>query len=305
MSKKVEIVEVGPRDGLQNEKTIVSTEDKVSFIRRAVDAGVKRIEIASFVHPKLVPQMADAEAVVEQLGEINGVTRVGLTLNKRGAFRALDCGIDQLGAVCVATDSFGLKNQNADSAQTVMTANEIVRLGHAEGRSAQVTISTAFGCPFEGEVSETRVLEIVRKLLESEPTEIALADTIGVAVPNQVFSLVQKASEIAGEVPIRVHFHNTRNTAIANVWAAVEAGANVIDASIGGIGGCPFAPNATGNVATEDVIYMLSRSGVNHGLSFETLVDTAKWLEGVLDKKVPSMLAAAGDFPVSERSLGR
>ena len=297
MSKTVEIVEVGPRDGLQNEKMIVSTEDKVAFIRKAIAAGVKRIEIASFVHPKLVPQMADAEAVVEQLGEVDGVTRIGLTLNKRGAFRALECGIDELGAVCVASDSFGLKNQNADSAQTVATANEIITLGKVEGRSAQATISTAFGCPFEGEVSEAKVLDIVQKLIDSNPKEIALADTIGVGVPSQVSSLVRKAVEIAGEIPIRVHFHNTRNTAIANVWAAVEAGANVIDASIGGIGGCPFAPNATGNVATEDVIYMLERSAVRHGLSFDGLVETAKWLETILGKNVPSMLAAAGGFP--------
>jgi len=297
MSKTVEIVEVGPRDGLQNEKVIVSTEDKVAFIRKAIAAGVKRIEIASFVHRKLVPQMADAEAVVEQLGEVDGVTRIGLTLNKRGALRALECGIDELGAVCVASDSFGLKNQNADSAQTVATANEVITLAKAEGRSAQATISTAFGCPFEGEVSEAKVLDIVQKLIDSNPKEIALADTIGVGVPSQVSSLVRKAVEIAGEIPIRVHFHNTRNTAIANVWAAVEAGANVIDASIGGIGGCPFAPNATGNVATEDVIYMLERSGVRHGLSFDGLVETAKWLETILGKNVPSMLAAAGGFP--------
>lgn len=297
MSKKIEIVEVGPRDGLQNEKVIVSTADKVAFIRGAIDAGIKRIEIASFVHPKLVPQMADAEDVVKLLGAPEGITRIGLTLNKRGAFRALDCGIDQLGAVCVASDSFGLKNQNANSAKSVIIANDIVRLARAEGRSAQVTISTAFGCPFEGEIMETRVLEIVRELLQSEPKEISLADTIGVAVPKQVFSLVQKAVELSGSIPIRVHFHNTRNTAIANIWAAIEAGASVIDGSIGGIGGCPFAPNATGNVATEDVAYLLDRSGVEHGTSLNTLIDTAKWLETVLAKSVPSMLAAAGVFP--------
>ena len=302
MAKNVEIVEVGPRDGLQNEKIIVSTEDKVAFIRQAIDAGLRRIEIASFVHPKLVPQMADAEEVVKLLGSVDNVTRIGLTLNKRGAFRALDCGIDQLGAVCVASDGFGLKNQNATSEQTVKTAKDIVKLAQAEGKSAQVTISTAFGCPFEGEVPEARVLEIVRQLLDAEPTEIALADTIGVGVPKQVHSLVQKAAEIAGDIPIRVHFHNTRNTAIANVWVAIEAGASVIDASIGGIGGCPFAPHATGNVATEDVIYMLDRSGISHSVSLDSLVDTAKWLEVVLEKKVPSMLAAAGGFPVDSES---
>jgi len=158
MNPSVEIVEVGPRDGLQNEKTRVSTEDKVEFIQRAIAAGSKRIEIASFVHPKIVPQMADAEDVVKALGKVDGVTRIGLTLNKRGALRALDCGIDELGAVCVASDGFGLKNQNQTSDQTVATAKEIVKLAHAEGRSAQVTVSTAFGCPFDGEVTEARVM---------------------------------------------------------------------------------------------------------------------------------------------------
>jgi hydroxymethylglutaryl-CoA lyase len=297
--KSIDMVEVGPRDGLQNEPTLVSTADKVAFIRRAIGAGSKRIEIASFVHPKLVPQMADAEDVVAALGEIDGVTRIGLTLNKRGAHRALDCGIDELGAVCVASDGFGLKNQNADSAQTVLTAKEIIRLAEQEGRAAQVTVSTAFGCPFDGEVAEARVLDIVKDLLDANPKEIALADTIGVAVPAQVTSLVTKCVALAGETPIRVHFHDTRNTAIANVWAAVQAGARVIDASIGGIGGCPFAPNATGNVATEDVAYMLGRSGVSHGLDVAKLIDTAKWLETILEKPVPSALAAAGDFPQS------
>lgn len=297
MTGSVEIVEVGPRDGLQNEKTLVSTDDKVTFIRKAVEAGAKRIEIASFVHPKLVPQMADAEDVVRELGEIDGVTRIGLTLNKRGALRALESGVDQLGAVCVASDGFGLKNQNQTSAQTVETAKEIIELARGEGRSAQVTISTAFGCPFDGEVSEDRVLDIVRKLADVGPDEIALADTIGVGTPRQVTRLVSQVVEIIAPIPVRVHFHNTRNMAIANVWAAIQAGAPVIDSSIGGIGGCPFAPNATGNVATEDVVYLLNRSGIRHGLEFEKLIDTAKWIEPILGKKVPSMLSAAGGFP--------
>jgi len=297
MIHAVEIVEVGPRDGLQNEKTLVSTEDKVAFIRRAIAAGAKRVEIASFVHPKYVPQMADAEDVVKALGEVDGVTRIGLTLNKRGALRALESGVDQLGAVCVASDGFGLKNQNQTSPETVATANEIVRLAHAEGRSAQVTVSTAFGCPFDGEVPEKRVLDIVEELAEANPSEIALADTIGAGTPGEVTSLVSKAVKLIAPIPVRVHFHNTRNMAIANVWAAIAAGATVIDSSIGGIGGCPFAPNATGNVATEDVIYLLNRSGIEHGLDLDALIGTAKWLESVLGKKVPSMLAAAGVFP--------
>jgi hydroxymethylglutaryl-CoA lyase len=302
MSNSIEIVEVGPRDGLQNEKTHVSTEDKVTFIRRAIAAGAKRIEIASFVHPKLVPQMADAEGVVKALGPVDGVTRIGLTLNKRGALRALDCGIDQLGAVCVASDGFGMKNQNQNSAETVATAKDIVKLAHAEGRSAQVTLSTAFGCPFDGDVPEPRVLDIVAKLAESGPSEIALADTIGVGVPSQVTSLVSKTVELIAPIPVRVHFHNTRNMAIANVWAAIEAGAKTIDSSIGGIGGCPFAPNATGNVATEDVIYLLNRSALEHGLDLEAIIDTAKWMETILGKKAASMLASAGDFPARRKA---
>ncbi|MEP3654828.1 MAG: hydroxymethylglutaryl-CoA lyase [Litorimonas sp.] len=297
MPQSVEIVEVGPRDGLQNEKTLVSSEDKVAFIKRAIAAGAKRIEIASFVHPKIVPQMADAEDVVKMLGEVDGVTRIGLTLNKRGALRALECGIDQFGAVCVASDGFGLKNQNQTSVETVATAKEVVKLAQAEGRSGQVTISTAFGCPFDGEVPEQRVLDIVAELAEANPTEIALADTIGVGVPSQVTSLVSQAVEMVAPIPIRVHFHNTRNMAIANVWAAIAAGAQTIDSSIGGIGGCPFAPNATGNVATEDVAYLLNQSGIENGLDLDALIETAKWMEGVLGKKVPSMLAAAGGFP--------
>ena len=300
MTIAVEIVEVGPRDGLQNERTLVSTEDKVAFIKRAINTGAKRIEIASFVHPKLVPQMADAEDVVRALGEVDGITRIGLTLNKRGAFRALECGIDQLGAVCVASDGFGLKNQNQDSEATVLTANEIVKLAQAEGRSGQVTVSTAFGCPFDGEVPEQRVLDIVAKLAEANPSEIALADTIGVGTPGQVTSLVSKVVEIIAPIPVRVHFHNTRNMAVANVWAAIVAGAQTIDSSIGGIGGCPFAPAATGNVATEDVVYLLNRSGIEHGLDLDALIGTAKWLETILGKQVPSMVTAAGNFPAAK-----
>ena len=303
MTRSIEIVEVGPRDGLQNEKKLVSTDDKVALIHKAIDAGVKRLEVTSFVHPKRVPQMADAEDVVRELGVIDGVTRIGLTLNKRGALRALETGVEQLGAVCVASDSFATRNQNQTSDQTVETSNEIIRLAHSEGRTGQVTIAASFGCPFEGEVPEDRVLAMVGKLLESEPVEISLADTIGVGVPSQVSSLVTKVVQIAGSTPVRVHFHNTRNTGIANVWAAVAAGAATVDASIGGIGGCPFAPAATGNVATEDVMYMLGRSGIEHGLDMEKIIPTAKWLETILDKDVPSMLAKAGHFPKTQKEI--
>lgn len=297
MRGAVEIVEVGPRDGLQNEANLVASADKVELIRRAIAAGARRIEVASFVNPRKVPQMADAEAVVDMLGPGPGVTRIGLVLNERGAERAIACGLDQLGAVAVASDPFGVRNQGQDSWQSVAVAERIVAMAREAGRTAQVTIAVAFGCPFGGEVDPAHVVAMVERLAASGAVEIALADTIGVAVPAQVSALVAAVRGAAGELPVRAHFHNTRNTGIANVWAAIEAGASVIDASIGGLGGCPFAPGAAGNVATEDVAYMLARSGVATGLDLDALIATTHWLGGVMAKDMPSMLARAGGFP--------
>lgn len=296
----VEIVEVGPRDGLQNEAMIVPAAQKVELIRRAIAAGLRRIEVASFVNPRRVPQMADAEEVVALLGAPEGVTRIGLVMNKRGAERAIACGIDQLGAVAIASDAFGIRNQGQDSSQSVEIATQIIEIGKVAGRSAQVTIAAAFGCPFSGEVPTPRVVAMARSLAAFGPAEIVLADTIGVAVPAQVTSLIGQVRAVIGDTPLRAHFHNTRNTGIANVWAAVEAGAATIDAAIGGLGGCPFAPGAAGNVATEDVAYLLARSGVETGLDMELLVATSHWLGGVMGKELPSMLARARGFPKAE-----
>ncbi len=296
----IELVEVGPRDGLQNEALLVATDDKVELARRAISAGVKRLELTSFVNPKRVPQMADAEDVVRLFGRPPGVTRIGLVMNEQGAQRAIDCGIDQLGAVTLATDAFGIRNQKQTSAESVEVASRIVAMAKAAERSAQVTISVAFGCPFSGEVDHGRVVEMARQLAAAGPCEIALADTIGVAVPAHVSRLVRAVKAAIGSIPVRAHFHDTRNTGIANVWAAVEAGAATIDASIGGLGGCPFAPGAAGNVASEDVVYLLDRSGVSTGVDFDTLVSTSNWLSGVMGKELPSMLARAGGFPKGE-----
>lgn len=295
--RSVEIVEVGPRDGLQNEKVLIATADKVALIRRSIDYGIRRIEVASFVNPSRVPQMADAEEVVAQLGVVEGVTRIGLVLNERGAQRALDCGIDQLGAVAIASDSFGIRNQGQTSAESVAIAKRIVSMAQAAGRSAQVTIAVSFGCPFEGEVDPTHVVGIARKLAEAGPVEIALADTIGVAVPAHVSQLVNAVRTAIDPLPVRIHCHDTRNTGIANIWAAVEAGASTVDASLGGLGGCPFAPGAAGNVATEDALYLLARSGVGTSLDLEKVVTASGWLAGVMGKKLPSMVAQAGGFP--------
>ncbi|MEN9684132.1 MAG: hypothetical protein RLZZ427_1883 [Pseudomonadota bacterium] len=299
-SRHVAFVEVGPRDGLQNEAKLIATADKVELIRRAIAAGARRIEVASFVNPKRVPQMADAEAVVAALGQPAGVTRIGLVLNERGAERALAAGLDQLGAVAIASDPFGIRNQGQDSAQSVEVVQRIIALAKAAGRTAQVTIAVAFGCPFGGEVDPAHVVAMAARLAQAGPVEVALADTIGVAVPAQVSALVAAVRQAIAPLPVRVHFHNTRGTGIANVWAAVEAGASVVDASIGGLGGCPFAPGAAGNVASEDVAYLLARSGVETGLDLGKLIEAAQWLGGVMDKPMPSMLVRAGGFPKPE-----
>lgn len=293
------MVEVSPRDGLQNEPGFFPTIDKIELITRALVAGVKRIEVASFVHPGRVPQMADAEAVCAALPkrDAKDVTYIGLVLNKRGALRALETQVHELGAVVSASDGFGKANQGRTADETADDAIEIIRLAKEHGRSVQATISVAFGCPFDGEIAPARVAELARKVAAAGPREIAIADTIGVGVPNQVKAVMAAVKAAAPGLPIRAHFHDTRNTAVANAWAAVESGATTIDASIGGIGGCPFAPNATGNVATEDVQYMLQRSGVETGLSLDGLIDTAKWLSGKMGRTLPGLVSRAGGFP--------
>ena len=298
MTCAIEFVEVGPRDGLQNEKTLISTADKIELIRRSIAAGARRIEVTSFVNPKKVPQLADAEALCAALPEHDNVTYIGLVMNQRGADRALATGrIDQLGAVCVATDSFAMANQGQTSDESVAAAQAIIAAAKAAGRSGQATIAAAFGCPFEGEVPEDRVVAMAMRLAEASPVEIALADTIGVADPAHVARLVARVRQAINPLPVRVHFHNTRNTGLANVWVAVEAGASVVDASLGGLGGCPFAPGAAGNVPSEDVVYMLGRAGVATGMDLAAMIEASQWLAGVMGRKLPGMVAQAPVFP--------
>lgn len=303
MSATVEMVEVGARDGLQNEPEILPTADKIALIERMINSGLRRIEVASFVHPTLVPQMADAEAVVAGLPRREDVTYVGLVLNKRGLLRALETrtlpngGITEVGCVAVASDGFGEKNQGMGWRQSIATAQEICRFARQEGLRAQATISVAFGDPFDGAVPMDRVVDIAREIADAGPSEIALGDTIGVAVPAEVEELFGRLRDALPGLPLRAHFHNTRNTGIANVWAAIRAGVRIIDASLGGLGGCPFAPRATGNVATEDVVYLLKRSGFGTGLDLEALIEHSRWLAGLMGKPLPSMLARAGEFP--------
>lgn len=300
----VQIVEVGARDGLQNEPEVIGTADKVALLTRMMDAGVRRLEVASFVHPQKVPQMADAEAVIAALPDRPDVSYIGLCLNKRGVMRALATreggkrGVDEAGCVVVASDTFGMRNQGQTIEDGVRENQEMLKLARANGLVPQVTISAAFGCPFEGEVPADRVLDIIKRMADAEPDEIAIADTIGVGVPGQVEELFGRARALlpAG-IRLRAHFHNTRNTGIANAWAAYKAGASVLDASVGGLGGCPFAPRATGNIATEDLLYMLDRSSVPTGVDLDAVIATALWFEGVRGKPAVSMVAKAGGFP--------
>lgn len=294
----IEFVEVGPRDGLQNEAVLISTDDKLALVSRVIDAGARRIEVTSFVNPKRVPQMADAEAVCAALPDRDDVTYIGLVMNLRGAERALaTVKINQLGAVAVSTDTFAMANQGQSSDKSVETARAIIALAKAEGRTAQCTIAGSFGCPFEGEVAEGRVVAMAVAIAEAGPVEIALADTIGVANPAHVARLVQRVRQAISPLPVRVHFHNTRNTGLANVWAAIGAGASTIDASLGGLGGCPFAPGAAGNVPSEDVVYMLERAGIGTGMDLERLIDASNWLSGVMGRKLPGMVAQSPPFP--------
>jgi len=297
-SKRIEIVEVAPRDGLQNEAALISSTDKLALIGRAIAAGARRIEVTSFVNPRAVPQMADAEAVCAGLPERDDVTYIGLVMNERGANRALATGrIDQLGAVTVATDMFAMANQGQTSDGSVAAAKQILAAAKAAGKTGQVTIGAAFGCPFEGEVRSGRVVAMAAALAEAGPAEIALADTIGVGNPAQVAELVGAVRSAVPGMPVRVHFHNTRGTGLANVWAAVAAGAVTVDAALGGLGGCPFAPGAAGNVSTEDVVYMLERAGVHTSLDLAQLVSANHWLAGVMQRSLPGMVAKAPPFP--------
>ncbi|ACY22076.1 pyruvate carboxyltransferase [Gordonia bronchialis DSM 43247] len=294
----VELVEVGPRDGLQNEQTLLSVDEKVELITRAVDAGVRRIEAVSFVNPKRVPQMAGAEEVMAAVPRRSDVSYIGLVLNRRGLDRAVTAGVDEVNAVVVSTEEFSRRNQGCSVAEGISAAIDVVRDARAAGMRTTVTVATAFGCPFSGEVEVDWIRQIVADLVDgAAPDEIALADTIGVGVPAQVRALSAAATASAPGIAQRWHFHNTRNTGYANALTALDTGAHALDASIGGFGGCPFAPAATGNIASEDLLYALDRSEVSTGVDMAGLIDAAQWLGGALDKAVPALLGRAGGFP--------
>ena len=300
--RSITIVEVGPRDGLQSEPEILPTAAKVRFVELAIEAGIRRLEVASFVHPKRVPQMADAEALLDKLLDRDDVSYIGLIMNERGLDRALATRVDEIGMVVVASDTYNRKNQGVGTDESVAAWRAIAKRAKDNGLGANVMISAAFGCPYEGEVAVERVVELAGQVVEAGPAELGIADSIGVAVPAQVTEVLGRVKEVTGDLPLRCHFHNTRNTGLANAQAAVEAGVHYLDASIGGIGGCPFAPAATGNIPTDDLLYMLDRSGIETGVALDKIIDASRWLERELGRGVPAMLPKAGMFPAGDRA---
>jgi hydroxymethylglutaryl-CoA lyase/(R)-citramalyl-CoA lyase len=291
------VCDVGPRDGLQNEAKTLSPAMRAELCDRLAAAGIKRMEAASFVNPKLVPQMAGAEEVMSALHRRPGTVYAGLVLNEKGYGRAISAGVDEVHYAFSAGDQFGRRNQNATTDEGLKIALALVARARTDRVPVTVTISVAFGSPFDGPIAPQRVLGIVERLMEVPPDEICLADTIGVGVPSQIHELVRGARELGATVG--AHFHNTRNTGYANAVAALEEGVVSLDASVGGAGGCPFAPNATGNIATEDLVYLLRGLGVETGIDLDALIATSRWLGGQLGKDLPGMLARAGDYPVA------
>jgi (R)-citramalyl-CoA lyase len=289
------LYDVGPRDGLQNEPDVLPPDARAELVHRLVRAGLRAVEVASFVDPRRVPQMAGAEAVVDSLERATGVVYAGLALNERGYERLVATGLDEVRYSFGATESFNRKNQNASVEESLALASRIAERARRDGVRSTLVLSVAFGCPFEGPVAESRVLELAERLAAAEPDAIMLADTIGVAVPTRVRQLVGNVAKLG--LPVGGHFHNTRNTGYANALAALESGAVVLDASVGGLGGCPFAPKASGNVATEDLVYLLGGEGIETGVDLEALIGVSEWLAALLGRRLEGQLYRAGVFP--------
>lgn len=297
LADSFELVEVAPRDGLQNESAFVATADKVELVQRVLDSGVRRVEVTSFVHPERVPQLKDAEAVMAALPRPEGVSYSGLVLNDRGLDRAVAAGVDEINMVVVVSETFSQRNQGMSTADGLRVWAHVAERAREAGVMPAVTLAAAFGCPFEGEVPMSRVAAVLDEVAAAGPTEISLADTIGVAVPTQIADGLGLVAETAPHSARRLHLHNTRNTGLANAHAGLQHGATVLDASVGGIGGCPFAPGATGNIATEDLLYLAHRMGVDSGVRLEELLPVATWIGDVLDMQPPGLLSRAGMFP--------
>jgi hydroxymethylglutaryl-CoA lyase/(R)-citramalyl-CoA lyase len=291
---RIAICDVGPRDGLQNESRSLPADVRADLCNRLARAGLPRVEAVSFVNPKRVPQMAGAEEVMAGLERSGRAIFAGLVLNERGYERAIASRVDEVHYAFPATDTFCERNQGTTVVAATDTATRLIERAHADGIRVTVTIGASFGCPFEGRVPPSRVLELAERIQARGPDEIVLADTIGVGVPSQVRELVAGVAALGATVGC--HFHNTRNTGYANAIAAVEAGVHLLDASCAGTGGCPFAPRATGNIATEDLVYLLHGMGYETGVELSAMLATAAWLAEALGKELPGQTYKAGAF---------
>ena len=296
---RVEIVDVGPRDGLQNEDRTLSPETRAELCDKLAQAGVPRVEAASFVNPKRVPQMAGAEEVMSAVDRRPGTLYAGLVLNEKGYERAVEAGVDEVRYAFPVTETFAKRNQNTTVEDAADLAGRLVERARLDGIRVSITLSAAFGDPFEGKVEPAHVLAIAEKVAAANPDEIVLADTIGVGVPKGVRELVEGV--LALGTTVGCHFHDTRNTGIANAAAAVESGATVLDAAVGGTGGCPFAPRATGNIATEDLVYLLHGMGHETGIDLDALIEVAGWMAQQLGKELPGQVYKAGNFELGVR----
>ncbi len=297
MTERIQIVEVGPRDGLQNESVILSTDQKAHMICQLANAGLSRIETVSFAHPDKVPQMADAEAVMAILPKREDVDYIGLILNWRGWRRAAETSVDEINMNVSASNTFNQKNQGTDTEDSIDVLGQVVADASAVGLPVTATIATSWGCPFEGEIPMERLLFVAESIAITGVAEIAIADRIGVADPWSVTERVMEVQQVVGDIPLRAHFHNTRNTGIANAYAAVQAGVATLDSSVGGLGGCPFAPRATGNIPTDDLVYMLDRAGIETGVSLKDVMDVSNHMATLVGKPLEAMLPRAGPFP--------
>jgi isopropylmalate/homocitrate/citramalate synthase len=288
------ICDVAPRDGLQNDPKLLDVATRAELVNRLASAGVPRIEAVSFVHAARVPQMADAEQVVERIEHAAGVVFAGLALNERGYDRLRETDLTEVHFAFAVSEEFNRRNAGAAVEESAAAGERIAARAKEDGLRVAITLGTSFGCPFEGRIDPARVLDLAARFATAGADEVCFADTVGVGVPRQVRELVTAGVRLG--VPIGVHLHNTRNTGFANAVAAIEAGATVLDASVGGIGGCPFAPRATGNICTEDLVYLLHGEGVETGIDLDALVGVAEWLEGILGRELEGMVYRAGVF---------
>lgn len=298
---RLQLVDVGPRDGLQNEDRSLPPETRAELCDRLAACGLARVEAASFVNPKRVPQMAGAEEILSGINRtVSPDTKyAGLVLNEKGYERAIAVGVDEVRYAFPVTDEFAKRNQNTTASEGAALANRLTERARTHGVRVSITLSAAFGCPFEGQVSARTVLDFAGRVAQAGPDELVLADTIGVGVPSQVRELLGGLAVEGREgMDLGCHFHDTRNTGLANALAAVESGATVLDAAVGGTGGCPFAPQATGNIATEDLVYLLAGMGYETGVDLEALIDCARWLSEQLGKELPGRVHRAGDFKI-------